>query len=187
MPKLTTEVPTDLQRTTGVADEILAKREEERGRKRDHDSEDMEGRHGHSPKRARSLSSDSANSISTISTNRSASASPDRHSKHGSHTNGHRSSASPPHGDTRKRRYSDSSDGYSAKGKAAPGNVEEAVIRKGMILEKETGAARMLPTTIHKNALIEIENRYKGLRNHRSLDDPGRNPGRAQDHLGNEA
>ncbi|KAF3385493.1 hypothetical protein F1880_002118 [Penicillium rolfsii] len=113
VPKLSEDVPTDVQ-TTGVADEILAKREAERGRKRDHDRED-EDRHGQSPKRARSLSSDSVDSISTISTNRSASASPERRSRHGSRGNGHRSLASSPPGETRKRRYSDASDGASAK------------------------------------------------------------------------
>ncbi|GLI73500.1 hypothetical protein PoHVEF18_001718 [Penicillium ochrochloron] len=113
VPKLSEDVPTELQ-TAGVADEILAKREAERGRKRDHDKED-EDRYGQSPKRARSLSSDSADSVSTISTNRSASASPKRHSRHSSRVNGRRSSASPPPGETRKRRYSDASDGSSAK------------------------------------------------------------------------
>lgn len=97
-----------------MADEILAKREAERGRKRDLDKED-EDRYGQSPKRARSISTDSADSISTISTNRSASASPKRHSRHSSRANDRRSSASPPPGETRKRRYSDASDGSSAK------------------------------------------------------------------------
>ncbi|KAJ5689665.1 hypothetical protein N7462_004057 [Penicillium macrosclerotiorum] len=86
MPKLSTEVPSDFLQTNGVADEILAKRNEERGRKRDLDGDDT--REGHSPKRARSLSSHSTNSISTISTNRSASASPDRHSTRKTHSNG---------------------------------------------------------------------------------------------------
>jgi hypothetical protein len=53
-PKLTTEVPEDLVRKKGVADEILKKKEEDR-------------------KRARSLSTSSADSVSTISTNRSPS------------------------------------------------------------------------------------------------------------------
>ncbi|KAH9881262.1 hypothetical protein J1614_001758 [Plenodomus biglobosus] len=55
-PKLTTEVPTELLRKKGVADEILRKKEEER-------------------RRSRSPSS-SADSVSTISTNRSPSRSP---------------------------------------------------------------------------------------------------------------
>ncbi|PVI07778.1 hypothetical protein DM02DRAFT_232008 [Periconia macrospinosa] len=63
-PKLTTEVPTDLLRKKGIADEILAKKEEERGRK--HGRESSIGR-------SRSVSSDS---VSTISTNRSPSRSP---------------------------------------------------------------------------------------------------------------
>jgi ribosomal protein L34E len=53
-PKLTTEVPEDLVRKKGVANEILKKKEEDR-------------------KRARSLSTSSADSVSTISTNRSPS------------------------------------------------------------------------------------------------------------------
>lgn len=108
-------IKADNKTRTGIADEVLAKREAERGRKRDHDTEDFDDRYGQSSKRARSLSSDSADSISTISTNRSASASPERRSRHSSHVNGRRSSVSPPPGDTRKRRYSDASDGYSAK------------------------------------------------------------------------
>jgi hypothetical protein len=58
-PKLTTEVPEDLSRKKGVADEILKKKEEERS------SRDR--------KRSRSLSASSADSVSTISTNRSPS------------------------------------------------------------------------------------------------------------------
>jgi hypothetical protein len=89
----------------GVADDILAKRDEERGRKRDLE-EDTTDRQGRSPKRTRSLSTHSSDSISTISTNRSASASPDRRSKHGSQSNGGQASVSPPP-KSRKRRYSD--------------------------------------------------------------------------------
>lgn len=63
-PQLTTEVPNDLLRKKGIADEILAKKEEERGRKHGH---------GSSARRSRSVSTDS---VSTISTNRSPSRSP---------------------------------------------------------------------------------------------------------------
>jgi hypothetical protein len=73
-PKLTTEVPEDLLRKKGVADEILKKKEEERS-----------GRD-----RKRSLSASSIDSVSTISTNRSPSRSrsrsPPRRRKHGSHS-----------------------------------------------------------------------------------------------------
>lgn len=67
-PKLTTEVPEDLLRKKGVADEILKKKEAERA-----------GR-----KRSRSLSTSSVDSVSTISTNRSPSRSrsPPRPKKH---------------------------------------------------------------------------------------------------------
>jgi hypothetical protein len=63
-PKLTTEVPNDLLRKKGIADEILAKKEQERGRKSKRD------------RRSRSVSSHSYDSVSTISTNRSRSRSP---------------------------------------------------------------------------------------------------------------
>ncbi|KNG52333.1 hypothetical protein DDE82_000541 [Stemphylium lycopersici] len=69
-PKLTTEVPEDLVRKKGVADEILKKKEDDR-------------------KRARSLSTSSADSVSTISTNRSRSRSPSRSPPRRKH-NGHR-------------------------------------------------------------------------------------------------
>lgn len=70
-PKLTNEVPEDLLRKKGVADEILKKKETERS-----------GRHR---KRSRSLSISSADSVSTISTNRSPSKSrsPPRRRKQG--------------------------------------------------------------------------------------------------------
>ncbi|KAF2872418.1 zinc knuckle-domain-containing protein [Massariosphaeria phaeospora] len=68
-PKLTTEVPNDLLRKTGVADELLAKKEEERRGKRSRDDD------GHSRKRSRSISY-SSDSASTISTNRSPSRPP---------------------------------------------------------------------------------------------------------------
>lgn len=111
-PKLSSDAPNELLRTyvsflftlfsefttnlpcrKGLADELLAKREEERGRKRDQDEFDPLGGQGQ-PKRARSESSHSMSSVSTISTNRSPSRSPSRRdSDH-----------------QRKRRYSASSD-----------------------------------------------------------------------------
>lgn len=71
VPKLTSDVPNDLLRKKGVADEQLAKIEEERGRKRDRQSEDRDVRGA--SKRMRSASSASSTSVSTISTNRSRS------------------------------------------------------------------------------------------------------------------
>ncbi|KAJ5995771.1 hypothetical protein N7481_002748 [Penicillium waksmanii] len=131
MPKLSTENPNTLlesyvfnsaetmptdpsiakltQNSNGVADGILAKRDEERGRKRDLDGQ---GSSGQSPKRARSLSTHSVDSISTISTNRSASRSPAPRSSRGGGDKGN--SASPAASKSRKRRYSDSADSYSA-------------------------------------------------------------------------
>jgi hypothetical protein len=69
-PKLTTEVPEDLLRKNGVADEILKKKELERS--------------GRDRKRSRSRSVSSVDSVSTISTNRSPSRSrsPPRRRKH---------------------------------------------------------------------------------------------------------
>ncbi|THC92213.1 hypothetical protein EYZ11_008306 [Aspergillus tanneri] len=53
-PQLSTEVPNDLLRTKGLADELLTKREEERGRKRDLDEFDPLETEGQTSKRARS-------------------------------------------------------------------------------------------------------------------------------------
>ncbi|KAL2004028.1 hypothetical protein VTN02DRAFT_826 [Thermoascus thermophilus] len=119
MPKLTNEAPNDLTRTKGVADELLAKQEKERGRKRDLDDDDelLDGQ-DQSRKRARSISADSFSSVSTISTNRSRSESPKRRRRYDTRDSRERSpgrTASPsPHGSTRrKRRYSDSDSEYS--------------------------------------------------------------------------
>ncbi|OAX83865.1 hypothetical protein ACJ72_01767 [Emergomyces africanus] len=81
VPELMSDVPNDLLRTKGVADEQLALKESERARKRA-DSEDdrgYEGTRGHSRKRVKSVSpAYSADSVSTISTKRSWSRSPPR-------------------------------------------------------------------------------------------------------------
>ncbi|PSS27340.1 hypothetical protein M430DRAFT_38122 [Amorphotheca resinae ATCC 22711] len=73
-PKLTSDVPQDLLRKKGVADEQLARLEQERGRKRDRQSEDPEIRGA--SKRMRSTSTTSSVSVSTISTSISRSPSP---------------------------------------------------------------------------------------------------------------
>lgn len=75
-PKLTTEVPEDLLRKKGVADEILKKKELERS--------------GRDRKRSRSLSTSSVDSVSTISTNRSPSRSrsPPRRKHNGASSRG---------------------------------------------------------------------------------------------------
>ena len=72
LPKLTSDVPNDLLRKKGIADEELAKKEAERGRKRKLEDD---GSSNASRKRSRSVSSYS--SVSTISTNRSRSVSLD--------------------------------------------------------------------------------------------------------------
>ncbi|TVY90470.1 hypothetical protein LAWI1_G002690 [Lachnellula willkommii] len=73
VPKLTSDVPNDLLRKKGVADEQLAKAEaeRERGRKRERQSDEPES--AGEPKRMRSTS---VSSVSTISTNASRSPSP---------------------------------------------------------------------------------------------------------------
>jgi len=76
VPKLTSDVPQYLLRKKGIADEQLAKKEQERGRKRERQDEGSES--PSEPKRHRSVLSDSSDSISTISTNRSRSRSPRR-------------------------------------------------------------------------------------------------------------
>lgn len=109
------------QTSDGVADEILAKRDEDRGRKRDRDGEDLISRHASSPKRARSVSSYSTDSVSTISTNRSASASLDGNKRHEDGSGRRHSSKSPSPGQSRKRRYSDSADSYSGSSYSSGG------------------------------------------------------------------
>lgn len=99
----------------GVADEILAKRDEERGRKRD--VEEVSGMDdGRDPiKRARSVSSSSMSSVSTISTNRSRTESPARRQSYDGRDR--RMSSRPPsprYSTSRKRRYSDSPSSYSS-------------------------------------------------------------------------
>ncbi|QSZ32056.1 hypothetical protein DSL72_001625 [Monilinia vaccinii-corymbosi] len=71
VPNLTSDVPQDLLKKKGIADEQLAKLEKERGRKRERQNEDMEMG---AAKRRRSASS--VSSVSTISTNMSRSPSP---------------------------------------------------------------------------------------------------------------
>lgn len=70
VPKLTTDVPNELLRKKGIADEELAKKEAERDRKRKADQDDSLDR---GRKRSRSVSMSSSTSVSTISTNLSRS------------------------------------------------------------------------------------------------------------------
>lgn len=71
-PKLASDVPNDLIRKKGVADEQLAKLEESRGRTKDR-SLSPAPMASTSRKRSRSMSSYSSDSVSTISTTRSTS------------------------------------------------------------------------------------------------------------------
>ncbi|PTU22433.1 hypothetical protein P175DRAFT_0507278 [Aspergillus ochraceoroseus IBT 24754] len=112
-PQLSTEVPSDPSRTKGVADGILTKREEERGRKRELDELDPRADRDHAPKRTRSTSSHSVSSVSTISTGRSRSESPRRERPTERPRSNRANSQSSPHSWSRKRRHSDSSSDYS--------------------------------------------------------------------------
>jgi len=75
VPKLTSDVPNELLRKKGIADEQLAQKSDERGRKRS--AEENEAPYGER-KRSRSTRSDSSTSVSTISTNLSRSPLPAR-------------------------------------------------------------------------------------------------------------
>ncbi|KAH7350863.1 zinc knuckle-domain-containing protein [Rhexocercosporidium sp. MPI-PUGE-AT-0058] len=89
-PKLTSEAPQDLLRKKGVANELLAKADQDRGRKRDRMSEDPELG---ASKRMRSASS---TSISTISTTISRSSSLQRDFKEHNRRKVGSRNASPP-------------------------------------------------------------------------------------------
>ncbi|PWY81827.1 hypothetical protein BO70DRAFT_379800 [Aspergillus heteromorphus CBS 117.55] len=111
-PQLSADVLSEESRTTGLADEILAKkREGERGRKRDLDEVDPHDSRTQMSKRARSASSHSVSSVATISTSRSHSRSPARGGDYGARRSQERTRSVSPH--PRKRRYSDSSSQYS--------------------------------------------------------------------------
>ncbi|KAJ5562207.1 hypothetical protein N7461_000968 [Penicillium sp. DV-2018c] len=109
IPKLSSDNPNELLRKEGIADELLARREEERGRKEDLD--DITDRYSQSPRRDRSLS------VATISTNRSYDSSPHR-GKHDAYGADRRDDSRSPEM-TRKRRYSDSSE--DQRGSPQPG------------------------------------------------------------------
>ncbi|KAL3249512.1 hypothetical protein ABHI18_011557, partial [Aspergillus niger] len=114
-PQLSADVPSDSSCTKGLATEILAKREEERGRKREHDEADPLDSRTQTSKRARSASSHSVSSVSTISTSRSHSRSPSRHADYGARkSHGRTRSISSHVSGPRKRRYSDASSHDSA-------------------------------------------------------------------------
>ncbi|KAL6236433.1 zinc knuckle-domain-containing protein [Aspergillus navahoensis] len=112
-PQLTTDVPEDTLRTKGTADALLAQREAERGRRHDLDEIDSLDNRSQAAKRARSLSSASASSVSTISTNRSRSISPRQERYEKTRGESKARSQTSHHSWSRKRRYSDSSSGYS--------------------------------------------------------------------------
>ena len=106
-PKLNSDVPNELLRKKGVADEQLAKAELERGGERNRASASPSPMASQSRKRSRSISSYSSNSVSTISTNRSISPKRARRKDEGSYFDSQQEPA-----ETRarvtKRRYSSS-------------------------------------------------------------------------------
>ncbi|KAF2142602.1 uncharacterized protein K452DRAFT_297859 [Aplosporella prunicola CBS 121167] len=122
VPKLNSDVPNDLLRKKGVADEQLAKKAEERGRKHARDEDDYPAA---SRKRSRSASAYSSSSVSTISTNRSPSRSPSprrdvapkRHHSHAAD-------------DRKRRRRSVSSDAFSNRDEALPHKGERNTRRR---------------------------------------------------------
>ncbi|KAE8147009.1 zinc knuckle-domain-containing protein [Aspergillus avenaceus] len=129
-PQLSTEVPNDLLHSKGIADDLLAKREEERGRKRDKDDAEIPDSRSQISKRARSASSHSMSSVSTISTSRSHSQSPPRRGGYAARSGSDRAkSTSEHHSRLRKRRYSDTSSihsnsSYSSKERVRPQSSE---------------------------------------------------------------
>ncbi|OCK81919.1 hypothetical protein K432DRAFT_391719 [Lepidopterella palustris CBS 459.81] len=112
-PKLMTDVPNDLLRKKGVADEELAKKEAERGRKHDRNDDDSSIQ---PRKRSRSVSSYSSSSVSTISTNLSRSRSPSP--RRTNHLSPDKPMISPRKAGTdrkrRRRSFSSSSDSYTS-------------------------------------------------------------------------
>ncbi|KAK7522055.1 hypothetical protein IWZ03DRAFT_108261 [Phyllosticta citriasiana] len=96
MPQLTSDVPNDLLRRKGVADDVLAKQSEDRGRKHARDDN-----HSAPSPRTRSRSESSLYSVSTVSTNRSRTRSPFPHER-GTNPSGRRAHSPP--SDVRKRR-----------------------------------------------------------------------------------
>jgi hypothetical protein len=125
----------------GVADEILAKQERERGRKRDLMDEDVPDLHDPSRKRARSISSSSSHSVSTISTNLSRSISPDLRSSHRlpNSRDGDERAPLASKDRPRKRRYSGSSSGYSHSSPAPDRRLSPATERE---MERNTRRKR---------------------------------------------
>ncbi|KAI9734986.1 MAG: hypothetical protein M1834_002068 [Cirrosporium novae-zelandiae] len=126
VPKLTSDVPNDLLRKKGIADEQLAKREKERARSRSSSVVRSRSRSRSSGRRRRSrprsISTSSSGSVSTISTNLSRSGSLRRRQMDEDSENdqfytsqnpvGLRGS-SPPYRESRKRRHSSTSSSLS--------------------------------------------------------------------------
>ncbi|KAH7061405.1 zinc knuckle-domain-containing protein [Macrophomina phaseolina] len=122
-PQLTSDVPNELLRKKGVADETLAKKADERGRKHSRDDDDLAS---HPRKRSRSVSSYSSSSVSTISTNRS----PTRSPSPPRHTAPKRARRSPAGDDRKRRRRSVSSSAASYSETDARPRVKERNTRR---------------------------------------------------------
>lgn len=123
-----------------MADDLLARREEERGRKRDLDEPDLQP-----SKRARSASSHSVSSVSTISTGRSSSKSPTREDSRARSSRGRERSSSPHHSHSRKRQYSRSSSGYASRSPSGDPYDRNTRRRHREHSPKERGRSRELP------------------------------------------
>ncbi|KAH8425741.1 zinc finger CCHC-type containing 10 [Aspergillus melleus] len=169
-PQLSTEVPNDLLRTKGVADEILAKREEDRGRKRDLDEFGPRDAQEQSSKRARSVSSHSTNSVSTISTSRSRSESPPRRSGYTARSGRDRSRSVSSHPSRpRKRRYSDSS-GYTG---SSPSREGARSLSRDWPDDRNTRRRHRESSPAHRGRAVNVSHERRERSRSRSVD-PGR-------------
>ncbi|KAH0543606.1 hypothetical protein FGG08_002044 [Glutinoglossum americanum] len=183
-PKLTSDVPNDLLRKKGVADEQLAKKAEERGRKRDR--EESNSPPPMSRKRSRSVSSYS--SVSTISTTLSMTP-PSRRSIHKDEYF-HLSQRSPPpvpvRSSARKRQRSISSSmsyssfsSYEDRRPASEGPNRNTRRKHGSSSPGERGRRRSRSRSVERNRTSNRHDRSRSVqlsrvaRNRRSLTPEG--------------
>ncbi|KAL2352772.1 zinc knuckle-domain-containing protein [Cryomyces antarcticus] len=184
VPQLTSDVPNDLLRKKGVADEQLAKRAAERGRKRSRDGniEALPAR-----KRSRSVSSYSSDSVSTISTTVSRSPPPRRAriSKDDEYYTSQREELllvpRDVRGEKRRRRFSSSSsDSYRSDGPylrdhATPARDRNTRPRRGSTSPanrgRRTGRSASWDARRRQKSRSGSTNRGRGVRHRRSPSD----------------
>ncbi|KAF2471531.1 uncharacterized protein BDR25DRAFT_20859 [Lindgomyces ingoldianus] len=167
-PKLMTDVPSDLLRKKGVADELLAKKEEERGRKLNRDGDELRQP---SRKRSRSVSSDSVSTISTnLSQSRSRSLIRSEHNKQSSLRGGHSLGKRP--------RKSPSSDSYHSGSSYDMRRAAERNSRRRLsaFSPVQRGRRRNRSASSSMDTSEEYDSRWKGGRRPRS---PSQSDGRA--------